>query len=86
MERQFQNLKQGSMTVSEYAAEFGRLSRFAQNLVADPKDRAERFRYGLREEIRTHVIAGGAKTYEKILIRAQDVEKSQPSRSKREYP
>ncbi|KAJ6827472.1 uncharacterized protein M6B38_127020 [Iris pallida] len=86
MERQFQDLKQGSMTVSEYVAEFGRLSRFAKNLVADPKDRAERFRYGLREEIRTHVIAGGAKTYERILIRAQEVEKSQPSRSKREYP
>ena len=86
MERQFQNLKQGNMTVGEYATEFGQLSRFAKNLVADPEDRAKRLRHGLREEIRTHVISGGAKTYERILERAHDIEKSQPARSKRDYP
>ncbi|KAJ6842852.1 uncharacterized protein M6B38_298905 [Iris pallida] len=50
--RQFQNLQQGSMTVEEYAAEFGRLSRYVEYMVSDPVIRAERFREGLAWDIK----------------------------------
>ncbi|KAA3474134.1 DNA/RNA polymerases superfamily protein [Gossypium australe] len=48
----FLGLVQGSKSVSEYEAEFLRLSRYAQGIVASEHDRCVRFEDGLRDELR----------------------------------
>ena len=48
----FLGLVQGNKSVSEYEAEFLRLSRYAQGIVASEHDRCVRFEDGLRDELR----------------------------------
>ncbi|XP_070051777.1 uncharacterized protein [Nicotiana tomentosiformis] len=50
---EFEQLRQGSMTVSEYAVHFSRLARHAPALVATVKERVRRFIEGLHPSIRT---------------------------------
>jgi hypothetical protein len=54
--REFQDLKQGNMTVERYAAEFQKLSRYAPYLIPDEETKAERFRDGLSARIRERII------------------------------
>lgn len=49
---QFLHLKQGSMTVDEYDAEFSRLSHFGKMLIPTELERAKRFHRGLSADIR----------------------------------
>ena len=51
-EREFLCLKQGEMSVMEYAAKFNELSRFALNQVATEEMRMNHFEQGLRGEIK----------------------------------
>jgi len=44
--RDFQDLKQGSMTVEQYSAEFQRLSRYAPNLMLDEYQKLSDFAMG----------------------------------------
>jgi hypothetical protein len=52
----FQDLKQGNMTVEQYSAEFQKLSRYAPHLIPDEKTKAKRFRDGLSPRIRERII------------------------------
>ncbi|KAJ6797546.1 Uncharacterized protein M6B38_217775 [Iris pallida] len=81
--RQFQDLQQGSLSVEEYAAEFGRLSRYAEYMVRDPKIRASRFREGLTWDIKIH-IPSFYETYTQIYAEARKVEREWGLKPKRE--
>ncbi|XP_030460042.1 uncharacterized protein LOC115680381 [Syzygium oleosum] len=50
---EFMRLRQGSMTVDQYEAEFARLSKFAPRMVEDPLDKVRRFRDGLKPDLRS---------------------------------
>ncbi|XP_062176061.1 uncharacterized protein LOC133881117 [Alnus glutinosa] len=54
--REFQDMKQGNMTVERYAVEFQKLSRYAPYLIPDEETKAERFRDGLTARIRERII------------------------------
>jgi hypothetical protein len=54
--RDFQDLRQGNMTVEQYSAEFQKLSRYAPHLIPNEETKAERFRDGLSPQIRERVI------------------------------
>ncbi|KAJ6830738.1 uncharacterized protein M6B38_351245 [Iris pallida] len=81
--RQFQDLQQGSLSVEEYAAEFGRLSRYAEYMVRDPEIRASRFREGLSWEVK-HLIPSFYETYTQIYTEARKVEREWGLKPKRE--
>ncbi|KAJ6823119.1 uncharacterized protein M6B38_384995 [Iris pallida] len=81
--RQFQNLQQGSMTVEEYAAEFGRLSRYAEYMVSDLVIRAERFREGLTWDIKIPIPSFYA-TYAEVYAEARKVEREWGLKPKRD--
>ena len=78
---EFMRLRQGSMTVDQYEAEFARLSRFAPRMVEHPEDKARRFRDGLKADIRGQLIPVNLKTYEDLYERAQAIEREQVDRA-----
>uniref|UniRef100_A0A2N9F3X1 Retrotransposon gag domain-containing protein n=1 Tax=Fagus sylvatica TaxID=28930 RepID=A0A2N9F3X1_FAGSY len=51
-ENEFIKLQQGSMTVSQYEAEFAKLAKFAPALVADKENKVLSFHDGLRPQIK----------------------------------
>lgn len=69
-------MEQGNRTVDEYAAEFGRLSQFAEGMVRTPRDRAKRFCQGLVDNIRDLIVANVTDTYSRMLTVAQNIEAS----------
>ncbi|XP_052486293.1 uncharacterized protein LOC105765935 [Gossypium raimondii] len=50
--REFMNLMQGDRSLAEYEAEFLRLSRYAQGMVASEYEKCVRFEDGLRDKLR----------------------------------
>jgi hypothetical protein len=74
--RDFQDLKQGTMTVEQYAARFNELSRYAPTLVATEELKVHRFLYGLVPRVRDRVICLGIKNYLEMVDRATLAEKS----------
>ncbi|XP_028081778.1 uncharacterized protein LOC114283146 [Camellia sinensis] len=50
--KEFQNLEQGNMTVTQYAAKFEELARYAIRFVANDKEKARMFEWGLGLTIR----------------------------------
>ncbi|KAK9676818.1 hypothetical protein RND81_11G103200 [Saponaria officinalis] len=72
---EFNNLKQGTLSVQEYYNQFQELARFAFELVPIPESRASRFEQGLDIEIRAGL---GGWNYEIILevyTRASNIER-----------
>ena len=65
-EREFLSLKQGQMTVMEYAARFNELSRFALHQVNTEERKMDHFEQGLRGHIKS-VIA--SHTFAKLYLR-----------------
>ena len=55
LEKEFLELKQGSMSVIEYETEFNRKLQFAQRFVPSEKDKINHFVAGLRRNIRDFV-------------------------------
>ena len=56
MRCQFNKLRQGSMTISEYEAKFTELSRYVPSLVADQREKVRRYVDGLEARYRGPVI------------------------------
>ena len=83
---EFIHLVQRNMTVTEYAAKFTQLSRYAPNVVADEQMRAEQFQEGLRLNIRAQVAPFMLHTYSEVVARAlvieREMEEAQRLRSK----
>jgi hypothetical protein len=73
--RDFQDLKQGNMTVEQYSAEFLKLSRYAPHLIPNEETKAERFRDGLTPRIRERIIFLEVTNYFKMVHTATMAEK-----------
>ncbi|KAJ9561903.1 hypothetical protein OSB04_007063 [Centaurea solstitialis] len=56
LEKEFWDLKKGTMTVMEYETEFNRKLGFAQRFLSTEDDKVERFVGGLRKEIRNFLV------------------------------
>ncbi|KAI8530246.1 hypothetical protein RHMOL_Rhmol11G0041400 [Rhododendron molle] len=65
-EQEFTNLKQGTMTVTQYAAKFEELSRYAPEAVATEDKKARRFEWGLTTARRA-VVAQTFPTYADVV-------------------
>ena len=72
---EFIHLVQRNMTVTEYAAKFTQLSRYALNVVADEQIRAEQFQEGLRLNIRVQVTPFMLRTDSEVVARALVIER-----------
>ncbi|KAJ9705739.1 hypothetical protein PVL29_003705 [Vitis rotundifolia] len=74
------------MTVTEYAAKFTQLSRYAPNMVANEQMQAKQFQEGLRLNIRAQVAPFMLRTYSEVVARAlvieREMEEAQRLRSK----
>jgi hypothetical protein len=70
----FEILVQGNMTVSEYAAKFQALSRFAPELVTSEERTCRRFERGLKESIKKFVVGHRISRYLDLVECARAVE------------
>ncbi|KAA3453458.1 reverse transcriptase [Gossypium australe] len=70
----FLNLVQGSKSVSEYEAEFLRLSRYAQGIVATKHERCVRFEDWLRDELRVLIAPQREREFVVLVEKAKIVE------------
>ena len=70
--REFMNLRQGTLSVSEYTAKFDTLARFAPSLVPTDQARKMKYMHGLNVEIVSQVDSGdtGPRTYANAVQRA----------------
>ncbi|KAL5736846.1 hypothetical protein ACOSQ2_031634 [Xanthoceras sorbifolium] len=75
MKREFTNLKQIQMTVTEYEREFVRLSKYARDMVATEADRCRRFEDGLNDYIRLQVVEFEFEDFTKLVSAALNVER-----------
>jgi len=55
-EREFLGLKQGNLSVMEYAAKFSELSRFAPHQVNNEERKMDHFEQGLRGNIKSMIV------------------------------
>ncbi|XP_028069699.1 uncharacterized protein LOC114272237 [Camellia sinensis] len=65
--KEFQNLEQGNMTVTQYAAKFEELARYATRYVANDKKKARMFEWGLDLTIRGRVLPQRLPSYAEVL-------------------
>ncbi|WJZ81248.1 hypothetical protein VitviT2T_001099 [Vitis vinifera] len=72
---EFIHLVQRNMTVTEHAAKFTQLSRYAPNVVTDEQMRAKQFQEGLRLNIRAQVAPFMLRTYSEVVARALVIER-----------
>ncbi|XP_028069881.1 uncharacterized protein LOC114272392 [Camellia sinensis] len=75
MIQEFLQLKQGKMSVAQYANRFEALSRYASAIVANEEDKVRRFEWGLDTDIRGRLIAVQLSTYAQMVDRALIVER-----------
>ncbi|KAL5735005.1 hypothetical protein ACOSP7_032866 [Xanthoceras sorbifolium] len=75
LKREFTNLKQRQMTVTEYEREFVRLSKYAKEMVATEADKCRRFEDGLNDYIRLQVAAFEFEDFTRLVSAALNVER-----------
>ena len=75
MRREFHNLKQRQMSVTEYQREFTRLSKYALEMLVTEEEKCHKFKDGLNDYIRAHVIGFFHDDFSKILTCALNVER-----------
>ncbi|KAL5830387.1 hypothetical protein ACOSQ3_019855 [Xanthoceras sorbifolium] len=75
MKREFTNLRQRQMTVTEYEREFVRLSKYARDMVATEADKCRRFEDGLDDYIRLQVATFEFEDFTRLVSAALNVEK-----------
>ena len=75
MRREFHNLKQRQMSVTEYQREFTRLSKYAPEILMTEEEKCRRFEDELNDHIRAHVIAFFHEDFSKIVTCALNVER-----------
>ena len=59
MRREFHNLKQRQMSVTEYQREFTWLSKYAPEMLVTEEENCHKFKDGLNDNIRAHVTGFG---------------------------
>ncbi|KAF7141664.1 hypothetical protein RHSIM_Rhsim06G0042800 [Rhododendron simsii] len=80
---EFLDLRQGNLTVTEYAAKFTRLSRFATYVVDTEDKKARKFEGGLKDDFKTKVKLLKLPTYAEVLDRALILENDEKELAKR---
>jgi hypothetical protein len=74
-EQEFLELKQGDLTVLEYERRFQDLAAFASTYLPTERHRVERFRDGLRWELRMILIAMQFQSVRELVRAAQGMER-----------
>ena len=75
MRREFHNLKQRQMSVTEYQREFTRLSKYAPEILVSEEEKCRRFEDDLNDHIRARVTAFFHEDFSKIVTCALNVER-----------
>ena len=75
MRREFHNLRQRQMSVTEYQREFTRLSKYAPEILVSKEEKCRRFEDGLNDLIRAHVTGFCHDDFSKIVACALNVER-----------
>ena len=75
MRREFHNLRQRQMSVTEYQREFTRLSKYAPEILVSEEEKCRRFEDGLNDLIRAHVTGFCHHDFSKIVACALNVER-----------
>ena len=75
MRREFHNLRQRQMSVTEYQREFTRLSKYAPKILVSEEEKCHRFEDGLNDLIRAHVTGFCHDDFSKIVTYALNVER-----------
>ena len=75
MRREFHNLKQRQMSVTEYQREFTRLSKYAPEILVSGEERCRKFEDGLNDHIRAHVTGFCHEDFSKIVTCALNIER-----------
>ena len=74
LEREFSQLIQGMKTVQEYTIEFNDKARFAKHLIDTEERKIDRYKWGLRTEIREFVRESRYTTFRQVVDAAKDRE------------
>ncbi|MCQ8086693.1 retrotransposon gag domain-containing protein, partial [Salmonella enterica] len=84
---EFINLRQGNMSVEEYALKFSMLSRYAPSLVSNSREEMSRFVTGesdlVKEECRTAMLHGDM-NISRLFVYAQSIEESKMTRLRKD--
>ena len=84
---EFINLRQGNMSVEEYALKFSMLSRYAPSLVSNCREEMSRFVTGVsdlvKEECRTTMLHGDM-NISRLVVYAQSIEESKMTRVRKD--
>ena len=75
MRREFHNLKQRQMSVTEYQREFTRLNKYAPEMLVTEEEKCRKFQDGLNDHIRAHVMGFCHDDFSKIVTCALNVER-----------
>ena len=75
MRREFHNLKQRQMSVTEYQREFTQLSKYASEMLVTKEKKCHKFEDGLNDYIRAYVIGFDHDDFFKIVTCALNVER-----------
>ena len=75
MRREFHNLKQRQMSVTEYQREFTQLSKYAPEILVSKEEKCRRFEDSLNDHIRAHVTGFFHEDFSKIMTCALNVER-----------
>ena len=75
MRREFHNLKQRQMSVTEYQREFTRLSKYVPGMLVIEEEKCRKFEDGLNDYIRTYVTRFGHDDFSKIFTCALNVKR-----------
>ena len=75
MRREFHNLKQRQMIVTEYQREFTRLSKYAPEILVSEEERCHRFENGLTDHNRAHITGFCHEDFSKIVTCALNMER-----------
>ncbi|KND53919.1 hypothetical protein BSCH_00004c [Candidatus Paraburkholderia schumanniana] len=75
-EEEFIKLKQGTLSVTDYEAQFTKLAKFVPEFVATDQRRIRRFVQGLNVEIKAALAAVPSNTFTEVLEKALRIESS----------
>ena len=83
MRREFHNLKQRQLSVTEYVREFTRLRKYAPEMLVSEEEKCRKFEDGLSDHIRAHVTGFCHDDFSKITTCALNVERVKKEENER---
>ena len=83
MRREFHNLKQRQLSVTEYVREFTRLSKYAPEMLVSEEEKCHKYEDGRSDHIRAHVTGFFHDDFSKIMTCALNVERVKKEESER---